>query len=402
MSAGDTARTSYELASNQALERIRLRDNALMAFLGATGVIFGVAMAAKDRIALLLMIPYLGLAAVFIVTQHDRTIGALSAFVTEALAPYFRAIDEEAPLWERCDFLRRYASSAMTLRSLSHAILILVPVSISLSWTWQYARSVSLLAVCWWIAFAVGGTSTYLLISTYVERVEYYANTNWQSFAIGNAPVVTQQDEGSAGSKWPNAISCLRVVLAIALIPLFRSTFYWHYTATLLVFLLAALTDLMDGYVARKLRAVSSSGDVLDLVADRVLAIVAVVLLAVSRVANLYLCVLVIVRESVADSARALAVAHHGQALPHNAFGRAKFGAIVVASASGLLGLSSVLPVSVAVMTANASLTAALLLGITSVVAMRRAMLDRQHSPAVRDKQSEVVGSVVKSPPKSR
>lgn len=189
MSAGDTARTSYELASNQAVERIRLRDNALLAFLGAAGVIFGVATAAVDRAMLLLMIPYLALAAVFVVTQHDRTIGALSMFITETLAPYFRTIGEEAPLWERSEFLKRFASSAMILRSSSHAILILLPVGFSLVWTRQYLRSFTLLTVCWWIGLAVDCLSAWLLVMTYSERIGRYAATNWHAGMVDDNPM---------------------------------------------------------------------------------------------------------------------------------------------------------------------------------------------------------------------
>jgi CDP-diacylglycerol--glycerol-3-phosphate 3-phosphatidyltransferase len=389
MSTGDTARTSYELASNQAVERIRLRDNALLAFLGATGVIFGVATSASDRAALLLMIPYLALAAVFIVTQHDRTIGALSAFITETLSPYLRTIGEEAPLWERSVSLQRFASSAMVLRSSSHAILILLPVAFSLAWTRQYMQLRTLLAVCWWVGLVVGSISAYLLITTYVERIAYYMSANWEADGVDGPPVVAQQAEGREGSIWPNTISGLRIALAITLLPLFQSSVQRHYTATLCVFLLAAATDLLDGYVARRLRAVSSLGDVLDLVADRVLIIVSVVLLAVARVASLYLCVLVILREAVADSVRAFGVRGASGRLPHNALGRAKFCAIVVATSVGLLGLSGVLSGSVAVVSANASLAAALLLGISSVVIMLRQMRARQYSRASHDKQSE-------------
>jgi len=389
MSTGDTARTSYELASNQAVERIRLRDNALMAFLGATGVIFGVATSAGDRSALLLMVPYLALAAVFIVTQHDRTIGALSAFITETLSPYLRTIGEEAPFWERSVSLQRFASSAMVLRSSSHAILILLPVAFSLAWTRQYMQFRTLLAVCWWVGVVVGCIAAYLLITTYVERMAYYMSANWEAGGVDDARVAAQQKTGKKSALWPNAISSSRIALAIVLLPIFLSTLQHHYTATLAVFFLAAATDLLDGYVARRLLAVSSLGDALDLVADRVLIIVAVVLLAVAGVANLYLCVLVILREAVADSVRSFgATGGHGR-LPHSAFGRAKFCAIIIATSSGLLGLAGLLSASVAVVSANASLAAAFLLGVSSVVIMRRQMLARHHSPANRDKQSE-------------
>lgn len=341
MSAGDTARTSYELASNQAVERIRLRDNALLAFLGATGVIFGVATSASDRSPLLLMIPHLALAAVFIVTQHDRTIGALSAFITETLAPYLHGMDEGAPLWERSEFLQRFASSAMILRSASHAILVLLPVAFSLAWTRQDMQSRTILMVCWWVGLIVGCLSAYLLITTYVERIAYYRRANWEAVRVGGVPAVAQRVARKNGSIWPNAVTCARVVLAISLLPLFQSAVQHRYIASLAIVLLAAATDIVDGYVARRLRASSALGGMLDLIADRVLIIIGVVILAVTGVANLYLCISVIVRETVADSVRAFGVVTGDhEHIANNAFGRAKFCAIVVAISSGLLGLS--------------------------------------------------------------
>lgn len=135
MSTADTARASYEASRNEVLERIRLRDNTLLAFLGACGVLFGVATADTHRLPLLVMVPFLGLAAAFIVTQHDRTIGALCAFITQELAPFLQRESEAAPFWESSGYLQRYSSTAMVLRSLSHTILITIPAVISLMWT---------------------------------------------------------------------------------------------------------------------------------------------------------------------------------------------------------------------------------------------------------------------------
>src|ERR1041384_7225395 len=127
MSAADTARASYEASRNEILERIRLRDNALLAFLGATGVVFGVASGTPPRSEFLMILPYLSLAAALIVTQHDRTIGYMCAFITQELEPFLREQSEHAPTWEACNSLRSYSSTAMGLRLVSHGILILGP-----------------------------------------------------------------------------------------------------------------------------------------------------------------------------------------------------------------------------------------------------------------------------------
>ncbi len=77
----------------------------------------------------------------------------------------------------------------------------------------------------------------------------------------------------------PNSLTLLR----IALIPLFVGLFYlpyaWANAATAAIFGLAALTDLLDGYLARRLHQTSALGAFLDPVADKLMVTVALVLL---------------------------------------------------------------------------------------------------------------------------
>lgn len=77
----------------------------------------------------------------------------------------------------------------------------------------------------------------------------------------------------------PNSLTFLR----IALIPLFVITFYLpfkgHYILTGFLFAVAAITDWLDGYLARKLQQGSSFGAFLDPVADKLLVVVGLVIL---------------------------------------------------------------------------------------------------------------------------
>ena len=77
----------------------------------------------------------------------------------------------------------------------------------------------------------------------------------------------------------PNLLTLLR----IALIPVFVVVFYlpytWTHAAAALVFALAALTDWLDGYLARRLGQTSAFGAFLDPVADKLMVAVALVLL---------------------------------------------------------------------------------------------------------------------------
>ena len=77
----------------------------------------------------------------------------------------------------------------------------------------------------------------------------------------------------------PNLLTSFRIVL----VPVFMVFFYlpvsWGEQVAAAVFMVAAITDLFDGYLARKLGQTSAFGAFLDPVADKVIVTVALILL---------------------------------------------------------------------------------------------------------------------------
>jgi CDP-diacylglycerol--glycerol-3-phosphate 3-phosphatidyltransferase len=86
----------------------------------------------------------------------------------------------------------------------------------------------------------------------------------------------------------PNLLTLLR----IALIPVFVVVFYlpnpWVPAATAAIFGLAAVTDWLDGYLARRLGQMSAFGAFLDPVADKLMVAVALVLLVDANPTDLH------------------------------------------------------------------------------------------------------------------
>lgn len=77
----------------------------------------------------------------------------------------------------------------------------------------------------------------------------------------------------------PNVLTFFRILL----VPCFVIAFYWpfhgHLYVTALIFFLAAITDWLDGYLARYLKQTSAFGAFLDPVADKIIVATAQILL---------------------------------------------------------------------------------------------------------------------------
>ncbi len=77
----------------------------------------------------------------------------------------------------------------------------------------------------------------------------------------------------------PNILTLLRIILIPVLVLVFYFSGPWSYQLSAAVFGVAALTDWLDGYLARRLKQMSVFGAFLDPVADKLMVAVALVLL---------------------------------------------------------------------------------------------------------------------------
>ena len=77
----------------------------------------------------------------------------------------------------------------------------------------------------------------------------------------------------------PNSLTFFRISLIPIFVFVFYAPFGWAHRATAVIFALGAVTDLLDGYLARRLGQTSPFGAFLDPVADKLLVAVALVLL---------------------------------------------------------------------------------------------------------------------------
>jgi CDP-diacylglycerol--glycerol-3-phosphate 3-phosphatidyltransferase len=77
----------------------------------------------------------------------------------------------------------------------------------------------------------------------------------------------------------PNILTVSRIILIPALVLLFFMPFHWAYMASAIVFAIAAITDWLDGFLARRWDQSTPLGAFLDPVADKLIVSVALALL---------------------------------------------------------------------------------------------------------------------------
>lgn len=121
----------------------------------------------------------------------------------------------------------------------------------------------------------------------------------------------------------PNAITLLRIFLVPVLVVIILTRFEHKEWLGVFVFLLAALTDFVDGYLARRWRQVTPMGKLLDPMADKLLIAGAFIsLIEVGGVPS-WMVVVIIGREFAVTGLRGIA-AERGVTIASSSFGKIK------------------------------------------------------------------------------
>ncbi len=121
----------------------------------------------------------------------------------------------------------------------------------------------------------------------------------------------------------PNLLSFSRVVAAPILYALVVSSWRFGFLAAAIVFVLASITDTLDGEIARRRHLVSPLGIYLDTTSDKILVAVLLVALAVAHLAPGWMAAVIIAREFLVTGLRSYAAAF-GIVIPAGGWGKAK------------------------------------------------------------------------------
>jgi CDP-diacylglycerol--glycerol-3-phosphate 3-phosphatidyltransferase len=106
----------------------------------------------------------------------------------------------------------------------------------------------------------------------------------------------------------PNAITLSRLVLTAAFVIFVAWESTWGHVTALILFIIAAASDFVDGWLARKMNLVTSLGKLLDPLADKILVCAAFVFLTAKGVCPVWITALIIGREFLVTGLRQIAI----------------------------------------------------------------------------------------------
>lgn len=111
----------------------------------------------------------------------------------------------------------------------------------------------------------------------------------------------------------PNAITLGRIALVVVFTIAVSLTpdIPWGYPLALIAFCVAAASDWLDGYLARKLHEVTTFGKLIDPLADKIAVAAAIIYLVHASYCPVWVAILIVMREFLITGLRQIAQEHH-------------------------------------------------------------------------------------------
>lgn len=189
---------------------------------------------------------------------------------------------------------------------------------------------------------------------------------------MSSAKVVKLQPKPAAPEKvgeqtfnLPNVLTFIRILLVPVYIGLFSTPTVGRSLAAAAVFGIAALTDLLDGYIAKQRAQITKIGCLLDPIADKFLVISGLVLLVQFQRVEAWLAIVLIARELTITGIRAI-VASRGLIIAAGTLGKYKLVFQIIAILLLTLEGTFALPVLSLHLVGTATLYVALVLSVVS------------------------------------
>lgn len=121
----------------------------------------------------------------------------------------------------------------------------------------------------------------------------------------------------------PNFLTVLRIFAIPALVVVLVANFRGWEIIGFAIFLFASLTDMLDGFLARRKKQITVFGQLLDPMADKLLIASALICLVERRIVPAWMAVIIIGREIAVTGFRAIA-SSRGRNIPASSLGKLK------------------------------------------------------------------------------
>ena len=108
----------------------------------------------------------------------------------------------------------------------------------------------------------------------------------------------------------PNKLTLLRIIMIPVFVVLLYLDFPFNNLVALAVFILASITDTLDGYIARKYNLITDFGKFLDPIADKLLVFSALLILLQQNTVNIWFVFIILLREFLVSALRMVASAN--------------------------------------------------------------------------------------------
>ena len=122
----------------------------------------------------------------------------------------------------------------------------------------------------------------------------------------------------------PNKLTIFRIILVpiMAIIPFFDFNTKWIVID--IIFIIASITDKLDGYLARSKNQVTTFGKFLDPIADKILVLAAMIILVEANKLPAIIPIIVMLREFMVSGYRLVAVEKGGKVIAASVWGKLK------------------------------------------------------------------------------
>ena len=136
----------------------------------------------------------------------------------------------------------------------------------------------------------------------------------------------------------PNKLTLLRIIMIPVFVVLLYLDFPFNNLVALAVFILASITDTLDGYIARKYNLITDFGKFMDPIADKLLVTAAMLVFVDWHMMPAWVVIVVIAREFIVSALR-LVAANNGRVIAAGWSGKVKTASTMVCICIMLLGL---------------------------------------------------------------